>query len=183
VKEKKMNNPIISCMKMIQRIAVYRKIVKTFFAGITIREANEEDERKVSNWLRSGRVASANSQDITHTCFVAEKGGRIIGSIELVKRSKKYSYYSGYWLVDLNVKITHRGMGIGELLSQKVIARSIEEGSKELFLTVREDNHPAIKLYRKIGFQLKVIPELEKQFEQERRDRGSSMILMCISQI
>jgi ribosomal protein S18 acetylase RimI-like enzyme len=174
-------NTIGSCIKTIQGINVYRRIAGLFSRGVTIREASEEDKRKVSTWLHAGRVASTNSPDIAFTYFVAEKGGRILGSVELVRRSKKFYPYDGHWLVDLNVRVAHRGMGIGEMLSKKVIARSVEEGSKELSLTVREDNHRAIALYRKIGFQIKVIPEIEKQFEQERRDRGSSMILMCIS--
>jgi predicted N-acetyltransferase YhbS len=178
-----MKTAIVSCMKMIQGIAVYRKISKALCVGVIVREANEADERNVDTWLHTSGVASANSPDITHTHFVAEKGGRIIGSVYLVKRSQKHYPYDGYWLVDLNVKITHRGMGIGELLTQKVITRSKEEGSKEIYLTVRKDNKQATTLYRKLGFQVKVIPEIEKRFEQERRDGGSPMILMCLSQI
>ena len=176
-----MKTAIIRCILMIQGITVYRRIVRLLHVDISVREANEEDERKFIAWLHPGRTEIHIAPDITCTCFIAEKGGRIIGSVELVRRTNKHYPYDGYWLSSLNVRIMYRGMGIGEELSQKVIAKSREEGAKELCLTVGENNHPAIRLYQKLGFQFKVVPELEKQFEQERDAHRRAMLLMCIS--
>jgi ribosomal protein S18 acetylase RimI-like enzyme len=151
--------------------------------SISVREANEEDEQKVTTWLHPGRTEPPFSPDIICTRFVAEKDDRIIGSVELVIRPEKYYPYDGYWLSSLNVRVMYRGMGIGEELSKKVIARSREEGSRELSIMTREDNHKAVKLFRKLGFLLKVIPELENQFEQERFAHGRTMLVMCVSLI
>jgi ribosomal protein S18 acetylase RimI-like enzyme len=165
----------------VQKMPVYRRIARSRQAGIDFREAGEEDKWKVNAWLHPGRPGPTVSPDITSTCFVAVRNGRVIGNVELVRRPAKYYPHDGYWLNSLNVRITYRGMGIGQELSKRVIARSLEEGSRELSLIVREDNHRAVGLYRKLGFQVRSIPELEKQFEQERCIHGRTMLLMSVS--
>jgi GNAT superfamily N-acetyltransferase len=176
-----MNSGINICIKMIQRIPVYRRIVRPLRVRISVREACEEDERKYITWLHPGKTDLPIQSDITCTYFIAEMGGRFIGSVDLVRRPSKYYPHDGYWLSSLSVRTAYRGMGLGEELSKQVISKSKEEGSQVLSLLVREDNYIAIQLYKKLGFQIKVNPELEKQFEQERRAQGRSMILMCAS--
>ncbi len=70
-------------------------------------------------------------------------------------------------------------MGIGEALTQEIIARAKEEGAKELLLIVYEDQNPAIYLYRKLGFQIKKYSPLEDDLEQERAYLGSRKVVMC----
>ena len=45
-----------------------------------------------------------------------------------------------------------RGRGIGISLLRKHGARARRAGAERLFLEVAEDNHPALALYRRIGF-------------------------------
>jgi ribosomal protein S18 acetylase RimI-like enzyme len=76
------------------------------------------------------------------------------------------------------VKSRQQGFGIGERLSLTVIARSREESAPELSLLVDDDNMRAIRLYRKLGFDFHVIPELEAQLEQGRKPSGSRRVVM-----
>ncbi len=46
------------------------------------------------------------------------------------------------------------------------------EGAEELFLLVTEINLPAIRLYRKLGFETVAIPELEEILDKEARATG-----------
>jgi ribosomal protein S18 acetylase RimI-like enzyme len=53
---------------------------------------------------------------------------------------------------DLAVIPDHRGQGIGRLLLERVEAKGRELECCKLTLEVREDNHPAQRLYHSFGF-------------------------------
>jgi GNAT superfamily N-acetyltransferase len=169
------------CMSTAQGIPFYRRVAGLFRPSIEIKEAGQEDVQKTYDWLNPGQPALPASPEISYTCFVAKNGDRVLGSVELVRRTKKYHPYDGYWLSSLVVRTAYRGMGIGEELSRKVVAKSVAEGAEGLYLMVREDNHRAIKLYQKLSFQLKVIPALEQLFEKEHRSLGYRNVVMYIS--
>ncbi|MCF8539577.1 MAG: GNAT family N-acetyltransferase, partial [Candidatus Nanopelagicales bacterium] len=46
-----------------------------------------------------------------------------------------------------------QGRGVGGLLLDTVIEHSREQGVRHIFLVVREDNVPALALYRRRGFE------------------------------
>jgi ABC-2 type transport system ATP-binding protein len=69
-------------------------------------------------------------------------------------------------------------MGIGEELSRMVMEKSRKERAKGLSLLVNEYNHRAIRLYRKLGFEMRVIPALERELEHERCTLGYRRVLM-----
>lgn len=68
----------------------------------------------------------------------------------------------GYAGIDVNgttadvmtiaVSPTAQGRGIGRLLLDELIARSVRRGADALMLEVRADNDPAIRLYERSGF-------------------------------
>ena len=75
--------------------------------------------------------------------LVAEAGGAVIG----------YAIgdtEDGLYVTALTTTETWRGRGIGHALLQELIAVS---GAAHCVLDVRADNHPAIGLYRKFGFE------------------------------
>jgi signal peptidase len=169
------------CMRTLQGMPVYRRAAVLFRPSIEIGEAVEEDVRKVHAWLNPNQPELPTSPDISCTCFVAKRDSRVVGSVELVRRPEKYHPYDGYWLSSLRVRTAYRGMGIGEELSRSVMAKGREERAEVLSLMVSEDNHQAIKLYQKLGFQLKVIPTLEELFEKERHTLGYRNVIMYVS--
>lgn len=168
-------------MRKIQKISIYRRLVRSLRSDIEIREANEKDMRLALHWLNPNQAERTVSRNINATSFVAKKGGRVIGHVDFVRRSKKYYPHDGYWLSDLMVRTTYRGMGIGEELTRMVMEKSKKEGAKELSLLVQEHNYRAIKLYQKLGFEIRVIPDLERQLEDERRALGYRRICMFMN--
>jgi len=75
--------------------------------------------------------------------FCAEEKNLIVGYITLSKKGE-----IGF----LAVSKKFQGKGIANLLLKKVISSAKKKKIKKLFLDVRIDNFPAIKLYLKNGF-------------------------------
>ncbi len=59
---------------------------------------------------------------------------------------------TGLYLYSMWVRDTHRGRGVGEALVKTVLEWAAEEGWKIVQLRVWDDNLPARKLYRRLGF-------------------------------
>ncbi|WP_439660765.1 GNAT family N-acetyltransferase [Lentzea sp. HUAS TT2] len=59
---------------------------------------------------------------------------------------------SGLELYSMWVRSSHRGRGIGEALVKAVLAWAVEEGWKVVRLRVYDDNEPARRLYKRLGF-------------------------------
>lgn len=79
--------------------------------------------------------------------LVLEENNEIIG----------YIYYSDiYERAEINqfeINFIHRNCGKGKILLKKMI----ETVEKDITLEVKEDNYPAISLYKKMGFEEKAI--------------------------
>ena len=56
-------------------------------------------------------------------------------------------------LLAVGVVPEHRGRGIGSELMERAIATAWRRHFTRIELTVREDNRPAIALYRRLGFK------------------------------
>jgi GNAT superfamily N-acetyltransferase len=56
------------------------------------------------------------------------------------------------WLEDLYVAPEARGLGLGRALVQRTLDRAHERGCHRVELDTNEDNHDAIRLYRRLGF-------------------------------
>lgn len=75
--------------------------------------------------------------------------------------NKKIVGYIGSWLImdegqiiNIAVKDSHRGKGIGFLLMKFMIDRLEKEGCNSIFLDVRVGNTSAINLYKKFNFEV-----------------------------
>ena len=166
------------CLRKTQGISVYRRVAGSLRTGIEIQEADEEDMQHVHDWLNPGQVKHTVSANPNDTCFIAKKESRVVGCVYLVRRPEQSYPHDGYWLISLTVRTLYRGMGIGEKLCRTVMDKSRKEEAKGLSLLVNEYNHRAIRLYRKLGFEMRVIPALEKQLDDERRALGYRRVLM-----
>ena len=56
-------------------------------------------------------------------------------------------------ILDVAVRATLRGRGIGRLLVQEALAAVREKGGTVVSLEVRVGNHDAVALYRRLGFR------------------------------
>jgi ribosomal protein S18 acetylase RimI-like enzyme len=164
-------------LRRIQCLALYRKLGQRFAARVTIREATDADKVDVRRWLNpQGDPTPHQNPGVTD--WVAYRRGHLAGFVQLVRHPPEHFPYTGHWLFGLVVKSRQQGFGIGERLSLAVIARSLEEGAPALSLLVDDNNARAIRLYRKLGFEFCVIPELEAQLERERKPSGSRRVVM-----
>jgi len=57
-------------------------------------------------------------------------------------------------LLNIGVKLPHRGIGLGQVLLQAVLKEAQNRGSTVIFLEVRESNKLAQKIYQKAGFRI-----------------------------
>lgn len=81
--------------------------------------------------------------------WVAEKAGVLCGCIVALTRSnsKKVRVYSAAVLPE------YQGQGIAKQLFQTVETEARAQKAEQLYLEVRADNHGAIGLYEKLGYQ------------------------------
>ena len=169
-----------AAIRLLQGFAPYRYVGRCFFArGVTIREATNADKLAVQCWLNpDGNPEQALQRNPQATDWVAHWRGRLAGFVQLVRHPPGQSRYSGYWLFSLYVKALFKRGGIGEKLSRVVIDRARAEGEQVLDLLVFNDNYRAIQLYRKLGFAMHTVMELEAQLELERTPAGRRRVVM-----
>ena len=167
-------------MRQVQGLELYRRIGRLVAAqGVTIREATDADKLKVQRWLNpNGDPPQASHRDPCATDLVARCLGKLAGFAQLVRHPPEHFPYVGYWLFSLYAKSFWRGTGIGEKLSREVIARASAEGARTLELLVFNDNVPAIQLYRKLGFEMHTIVELEPRLASEGAPSGRRRVVM-----
>jgi len=162
----------------VQRFSAYRNLAGRFIKNIRIGEASETERLLVHTWWNPEYSGISVPASPHATDFVAKKGTKVIGYVQLVRRSEDFKAEAGHWLFGLLVKPLYRNMGIGEALSRKVIEQARQEGAKELLLLVHEDNRNAVNLYRKLGFERRVIEGLEESLEKERSVTGRRRVVM-----
>ena len=80
--------------------------------------------------------------------FMARDNDEIVGTCALIKIND-----DTYELAKMAVTKTAGGKGIGKLLGQAVIAKARELKAKTICLESNTILEPAIKLYKKLGFQ------------------------------
>jgi RimJ/RimL family protein N-acetyltransferase len=178
---KKLRRIAAEALRLVQGVALYRRIMRAALprVGITIREARNADLLKVQQWFNpDDNTNHVSRQNPNTTDWVAHWRGMLVGFVQLVRHPPEHSPYTGYWLFSLDVKSPLKGAGIGEKLSREVIARACAEDAKTLDLLVFNDNFPAIQLYRKLGFEMHTINELEPMLIREGTPSGGRRVGM-----
>ena len=100
-------------------------------------------------------VPAYESWDAAHlkTCrFVAESNGKIMGWAALSPVSSR-CVYGGVAEVSVYVGQKSRGLGLGELLMNRLISESEMEGIWTLQSGIFPENEGSIKLHKKVGFR------------------------------
>jgi ribosomal protein S18 acetylase RimI-like enzyme len=163
----------------LQNLALYRRLGRRAASSLTLREATDADQLAVQRWFNpNGDPAQSLHHNPDVTNWVAEVHGQLAGFVQLVRHPPEHAPYTGYWLFSLYTRPRWQGLGIGKTLSQAVIERARMEGAPVLDLVVYEDNVRAIRLYRKLGFEMHTLPDLETQLESERASTGRRRAVM-----
>lgn len=84
--------------------------------------------------------------------FVAVEDGRVVGWCDVTPKTHETLRHSG--VLGMGVAASHRGHGVGAALLRSTIDRAFAHGLTRVELVVREDNLPAVALYRRHGFEL-----------------------------
>ena len=84
--------------------------------------------------------------------FVALDGARIVGWADIFPERAAAIKHCGS--LGMGVVAEYRSQGIGEQLLMACIEKAQKNGISRIELHVRADNHNAIALYKKIGFQI-----------------------------
>lgn len=83
--------------------------------------------------------------------LAAELGGELCGYITIVPRYQAKLRHTSE--LNMGVSYTSRGKGVGKLLLREALRLAEESGVLEIiYLMVRADNIPAIRLYEEMGF-------------------------------
>lgn len=89
--------------------------------------------------------------------LVAELNGTVVAysmsRVEHGLSNLKKAFAKKGHVISIAVLPHARGMGIAEALMRRTLEALREYGASEVYLEVRVSNEPAIKLYRKLGFE------------------------------
>jgi ribosomal protein S18 acetylase RimI-like enzyme len=83
--------------------------------------------------------------------FIAVCDGCVIGWCDISSLDRPVFAHVGS--LGIGVLAAYRGQGIGKKLMQAAIQQAEQKGLTRIELTVREQNKPAIALYKKLGFE------------------------------
>jgi GNAT superfamily N-acetyltransferase len=167
-----------SVLHRAQALPLYRAFGKRFVPCIEIAGAIADDVAAVYRHFNPFEPYRDQPPDLNVTNWVAKRAANVIGFVQLVYHPKENFPWVGHWLFSLQVWTRYRGLGIGEMLTQRVISQAAAEGAPELLLAVFQDDAGAIRLYRKLGFEQVALPALEPQLEAEKQQFGRRRVVM-----
>jgi [ribosomal protein S18]-alanine N-acetyltransferase len=99
-------------------------------------------------------------RELPEAFIIAEIDDKIIGYIMCkiefgFSNFRKLGFVKKGHVVSVAVLPEHRGKGLGKALMLEGINGVMRRKSDEIYLEVRKSNESAIKMYQKIGFQIK----------------------------
>ena len=94
----------------------------------------------------SEKTIKESMENANYHYFVLQENGEIIGYFSVTCVEKEIE------LLRIAVFEKHRNKGYGQLMMNKLLEFSKENGADKIFLEVRASNTPAIKMYSKNGF-------------------------------
>ena len=87
-----------------------------------------------------------------HPQYVAISADEVVGWCDVTPRERPIYAHGG--VLGMGLLPQFRGQGIGTNLIQSTLAAARTNGFHRVELTVRENNTGAIKLYKKVGFEI-----------------------------
>ncbi|WP_342511592.1 GNAT family N-acetyltransferase [Sporosarcina sp. FSL K6-1522] len=131
--------------------------------GITIHDVTQDNEEEIL------RLSVAESQtnfiETTEQCLEEAKECAYYKPVGLYVDNKLVGFamygrfpdeqeQSRVWLDRFLIDANYQGMGFGKMMLQALIDKLVEKYScPKIYLSIYEDNHSAIYLYQKFGFQ------------------------------
>ncbi|TMV06585.1 GNAT family N-acetyltransferase [Ruegeria sediminis] len=95
------------------------------------------------------RLLGDDPQDFS--CFVAERGGRLVGLTHYLFHRHAWKIENVCYLQDLFARPEARGTGVGRALIEAVYAEADRQGAPTVYWLTQDFNATARKLYDRIG--------------------------------
>lgn len=166
-------------VRTVQGFDPYRIVAGRLFGeNVTVRETTREKQAWVRPFRDPNRPDFLEGEDTPVTMLIAERKGKIMGSVRLSNADDPGHPGGRFWLTSMFVRTRYRGLGIGEALGREAIRQSLSRGGEELLLMVDSENTRAFSLYRKLGFEPIILPELETQLKDEEQQYGRRRMVM-----
>jgi len=165
-------------LRAAQGLPLYRRAGRRLAPHSTIAEATKADLAAVQRRLAPGVPSQELSANPGVTRWVARRGAKVVGFVELVHHPEEHAPWVGYWLFSLLVWGPYRGLGVGEALTRRVIAEAVAQGATELLLAVYEDDARAVRFYWKLGFERVTVPALEPLLAAETAPSGRRRVVL-----
>lgn len=172
--------------RLLQRSKLYRKLLRRYWGGGVTYSLVVGHQAQVANIIHCRgqsfldlRVTGLPTRFKQHH-LVAKKKDRIIGRLCLNGFSPDFrnTFDSGWWIFGCYTRPAWRGLGVCEGLLQKTFEVLKQEKVPAVYLTVRADNAPAVRLYEKMGFVRIEVPEIEEKLQAEAAAGRCRRILM-----
>ncbi|WP_298439032.1 GNAT family N-acetyltransferase [uncultured Ferrimonas sp.] len=103
-----------------------------------------------------------------HAQFVAYVDNRLIGWCDIVPHTPPSQAHIGY--MGMGIIQGYRGQGIGQRLLQRAIEHAFSRGLTRLELEVFANNHAAIAMYQKLGFEIEGRKRFGRKIDQNYLD-------------
>lgn len=97
--------------------------------------------------------------EFPNTFIVAELGGEVVGYVMCrteygLSVMRRFGIARKGHIISIATMEPHRGKGVGSTLINRAMEELRTGGCKEVFLEVRVTNDGAVRLYRKLGFEV-----------------------------
>jgi ribosomal protein S18 acetylase RimI-like enzyme len=132
-------------------------------------------ERDAAEWPLQQQFKSLEGNG---DLLVAELGNRLVGTAVVTRMPEHEALYPDWWVFSVFVGSNLRGAGLGEQLMRLALERVRREGGGRVSLLVFDDNKPAIRLYKKLGFEPFALPLLDKTLLEETGSAGRRRIVL-----
>ena len=104
---------------------------------------------RMMGWLAG--MSNIDPVNVKSSGFVWEEKGHIIGNLSLIPLQKEGRRV--YLIANVAVHPEHRRQGIARKLTQHALDDLAAQKESQVWLQVRDDNPPAMDLYRSLGFK------------------------------
>jgi ribosomal protein S18 acetylase RimI-like enzyme len=130
--------------------------------GFTLAEARDAERRTldVEGARRGVRGAFASPPRATY--WVAQTGGRVVGSTSVVTEWSNFLGGDFWWVQSLYILPEHRGQGLVDQLLAHLSAQAVAAGALDLRLYGYNTNERALRAYQRCGFVLSLYIMLTK---------------------
>ena len=116
--------------------------VGQIYAAITMKAADPDFKRVVEEHARREDEA----------CFVAERGGKVVGFMISYILTAGFGMAKSAWIATLGVDPNFMGQGIGASLAEEIFTYYKGQGIENVYTSVRWDSTDMLSFFKTLGF-------------------------------